>query len=147
MAMENGYALDYDDEIEKESSFIELPAGDYDFVIDHYERGIHNGSEKIPECKKLTVYFNIILPDNQSVQIRQDYILWSTLEWKLSELFLSVGLKKEGERTRMDWNSLAGSTGRCAITLDQDKSDPSKKYNHIKKLYPKKAKSWQGGFK
>lgn len=142
-----GKPLDWDDEIEKESSFVELPPGDYDFVIDHIEKGMHNGSDKIPACKKVTVYFNILSADGQTAQIRQDYILWSTLEWKISELFLGVGLKKQGERVRMVWESLAGCTGRCEVTLDQDKKDPSKKYNHIKKLYPKETKTWQGGFR
>ena len=44
--------LNWDDEIEKDNSFITLPEGDYDFVIDHFERARHPGSEKIPPATK-----------------------------------------------------------------------------------------------
>ena len=35
---EMGRELNWDDEITKDSSFVELPPGDYDFTVDHYER-------------------------------------------------------------------------------------------------------------
>ena len=131
--------LNWDDEISKDSNFIELPAGDYEFTIDHYERGRSKGSDKIPPSNMAIVYFNIKGPDGQEVQIRENYILHSKLEWKLSELFMSVGLKKKGETKRMNWNALPGLTGRAKITLDPDQNDPAKKYNHINKLYPKES--------
>ena len=147
MSADNNGALDWSDEIEKESSFIELPEGDYDFVIDHYERGRHNGSDKIPPCNMAIVYFNIRTYDGQEVQVRQNYLLHRKMEWKLSELFRGVGLKGEGEKVIMAWDRLAGLSGRCKVTLDPDRNDPSKKYNHIDKLYPKEPNSWQGAFK
>ena len=143
--MESGY--DWNDEIEMGSSFVELPEGDYDFMIDHYERARFNGSDKTPACNMATVYFNIRTFDNQAVQIRENFILHPNMKWKLSELFISVGLAKENERSHMPWDRLAGLTGRCQVSLDADRNDPSKKYNHIKKLYPKEPKTWQGGFK
>lgn len=136
MAMEER-ELGWDDEISKESSFVELPEGDYDFTVDHYERARFQGSEKIPPCNMATVYFRVYGPDQQEATIRENFILHTRLEWKLSELFRSVGLKKEGEKLRMNWNALPGLTGRAQISLDPDRNDPNKKYNHIKKLYPK----------
>lgn len=144
-AMETGY--DWNDEIEKESNFVELPEGDYDFVIDHYERARFNGNDKIPACNMATVFFNIRTYDNQEAQIRENFILHPRMEWKLSELFSSVGLKGKNEKIHMAWDRLAGLSGRCQVSLDVDKNDSSKKYNHIKKLYPKEPKNWQGGFK
>ena len=132
-----GRELNWDDEISKDSSFVELPAGDYDFTIDHYERSRFNGSEKIPPCNMAIVYFNIRSSDGQETQIRENYILHEKLEWKLSELFCGVGLKKKGEPLRMNWPALPGLTGRARVSLDSDRDDPSKKYNHIKSLYPK----------
>ena len=58
-----GKELGWDDTISQESSFVELPEGDYDFVVDHWERGRFPGSEKIPACKMATVYFNVKGPD------------------------------------------------------------------------------------
>lgn len=140
-----GRELGWDDTISQESSFVELPEGDYDFVVDHWERGRFPGSEKIPACNMATVYFNVKGPDGQEGSVRENFILHTRMEWKLSELFRSVGLKKEGEEVRMNWNALPGLTGRCHITLDPDSKDPSKKYNHIKKLYPKEPKRFEAG--
>ena len=140
-----GRELGWDDSISQESSFIELPEGDYDFTIDHYDRARFPGSEKIPACNMATVYFNVRGADGAEASVRENFILHTRMEWKLSELFRSVGLKKEGEEVRMNWNALPGLTGRCHITLDPDGKDPSKKYNHIKKLYPKEPKKFEAG--
>ena len=131
--------LDWNDQIQKDSNFAEIPEGDYDFVIDHYERGRSQGSDKIPASNMAIVYFIIKGPDGVEVTVRENFILHTKLEWKLSELFCSVGLKKKGEELRMNWNALPGLTGRAHVTLDPDKNDLSKKYNHIKKLYPKET--------
>ena len=137
--------LNWDDEIEKDSSFVELPEGDYDFVIDHFERARHAGSEKIPPCNKALVFFKVTAPDGGEATIQEGYILYSTLEWKLSELFCGVGLKKKGERLKMNWAALPGLKGRAQISLDADPKDPSKKYNHIKKSYPLEEKKFEAG--
>lgn len=140
-----GRELGWEDEIQNDSSFIELPEGDYDFTIDHYDRSRFDGSEKIPPCNMALVFFSIQAPDGSTAIIRERYILHSKLEWKLSELFCSVGLKKKGEKLRMNWNSLVGATGRAHVTLDPDRNDPTKKFNHIDKLYPKEAKKFEAG--
>lgn len=140
-----GRELSWDDNIQNDSSFMELPEGDYEFTIDHYERGRSQGSEKIPPSNMAIVFFNIRTPEGQEVTIKENYILHSRLEWKLSELFCGVGLKKKGEEVRMNWNALPGLTGRARISLDADKNDPSKKYNHIKKIYPKEQGKYTAG--
>ena len=76
--------LNWDDEIEKDNSFVTIPEGDYDFVIDHFERARHSGSEKIPPCNKALVFFNVKGPDGQEITIQEGYILHTKLEWKLS---------------------------------------------------------------
>ena len=129
--------LDWTDTIEKEGSFVELPEGDYDFVIDHYERGRSKGSDKLPACNMAIVFFRITGPEGESVMIRENFILHTRLEWKLSELFASVGLKKKGEPLSMNWPALIGQRGCARVTLVPDRNDPSKKFNHIGKLYPK----------
>ena len=82
------------------------------------------------------VYFTVHDRDRE-VTIRENYVLHSSLEWKLSELFRGVGLKKEGEELRMNWNALPGLTARAKVGLKPGIKDPSKKYNFIEKLYPK----------
>ena len=137
--------FDWNDTIEKDSSFVELPEGDYDFVIDHYERGRSQGSDKIPASNMAIVFFNIRSDDGQEATIRENFILHSKLEWKLSELFCSVGLKKKGEALKMNWNAVPGLSGRAHVTLVPDKKHSTKKYNHISKLYPKEPKKFEPG--
>lgn len=137
--------LGWDDEIEKDSSFVELPPGDYDFTIDHFERGRSKGTDNIPASNMAIVFFNIVGPNGEQATIRENFILHTKLEWKLSELFASVGLKKKGEKLRMNWNMLPGLKGRAQVSLDPDKNDPNKKYNHIKKLYPFEEKKFKAG--
>lgn len=132
--------LQFDDIISSDSSFVELPEGDYQFKVESYERGRFNGSEKIPPCNMVTVSFRVEAPDGSSTTIKENFILFSRLEWKISQLYCSVGLKKEGEPTRMNWPAMPGLTGMAHVTLDPDKKDPSKKYNHISRFYPKKVK-------
>lgn len=140
-----GRELGWDDTIKNDDSFVTIPAGDYDFTVDHYERSRSQGSEKIPPSNMAVVYFNVTAPGGDQVSIRENFILHSKLEWKLSELFCSVGLKKKGEELRMNWNDLPGLTGRAQVSLDPDKNDPTKKYNHIRKLYPKEPKGYTPG--
>ena len=137
--------LGWDDVIEKDSNFVTLPEGDYDFVIDHFERARHPGSDKIPPCNKALVFFRVMGPDGQETTIQEGYILHTKLEWKLSELFCGVGLKKKGEKLKMNWPELPGLKGRAQISLDADPKDPSKKYNHIKKIYPFEEKKFEAG--
>ena len=52
--------LGWDDEIEKDGSdYVLLPEGDYDFTVESFERGRHNGSEKLPPCNKAMLKLRI----------------------------------------------------------------------------------------
>ena len=115
MSEELGRELDWGDTIQDDGkNFEPVPAGDYDFTIETFERGRSKGEGKLPPCNMATVYFTIHDRD-RDVMIRENFLLHSKLEWKLSELFRSVGLKKEGEPLRMNWQALPGLTGRCRV--------------------------------
>lgn len=143
-----GRELDWDDEIEyMENSFEPLPAGDYDFTIERFDRGRSKGEGKLPPCKMVTVYFILQGPDGREVTVRENYILNSCLEWKLSELFCGVGLLKPGGKLTMNWPALPGLTGRAKVSLQPGYKNPEKKFNRIDKLYPKQpAKFTPGSF-
>lgn len=135
--------LGWNDTITKDNEeFPLLPPGDYPFQIDYYERARHSGVKsngepsKIPACAKAIVHFNVFGQSGETVSLKQEYLLWGTLQFKLSELFRSVGLKKEGEPLQMNWDALPGLRGRCKVTQVQGSRDPSKTFNQIDKLYP-----------
>lgn len=141
-----GRELDWDDEIEyTENIFETLPAGDYEFTIERFDRGRSKGEGKLPPCKMMTVYFTLHAPDGREVTVRENYPLHSNLEWKLSELFCGVGLLKPGERLRMNWSALPGLTGRAKVGLKPGYKDPEKNFNQIVKLYPKQLTKFTPG--
>lgn len=134
--MDNNYTFDWDSEINNEDSgFVLLPEGDYEFTVDKFERGTFDGSDKLPPCKKAIVTFTIY-GENDNTTVTENFLLCGALEWKLSSLFLSVGMKKHGEPLRMNWSGLVGQKGRCHIVDTYKKKDGSEgKGNNIKKFY------------
>lgn len=138
--------MDWDTPIDDKPAREPLPAGDYDFTIGHFDRAWFDGSEKIKPCKKAVIYFNVTAPDGTEAQIRENFILTQKLQWKISQLFISVGLMKEGEEGYIpEWNKLPGLTGRAKITLDADRNNPERKYNHLDIFYPKKNHQFSSG--
>ena len=92
-----GRELGWDDSIKQDSqNFDPIPEGDYNVTIEKYDRSRSKGEGKLPPCNMAVVYF-IVHGQDREITIRENYILHSSLEWKLSELFRGVGLKKEGE--------------------------------------------------
>ena len=107
--------LDWDSTIEDDGTgFVLLEEGDYDFTVTGFERGRHNGSAKIPACNKAIVTLSIETP-NGVAEIKENLILYKTMEWKISAFFRSLGMKKHGERLVMDWDKVLGAAGRAHI--------------------------------
>lgn len=125
--------LNWDDEIlEENGEFTPLDEGDYEFIVLKVERARSQGGGKLPPCNMAKVTFKIA--DNE---ITENFLLHSSLEWKLSQLFLSVGMKKHGEPLRMNWTGLQGKTGKCHVIIEKySKRDGTEGItNRIKKLY------------
>lgn len=143
---ELGRELGWDDTITNESKDFEpVPAGDYEFMIEKYERSRSTGEGKLPPCNMAVVYFTIYDRDRE-VEIRENYILHEKLMWKLSELFVSVGLAKpEDKEIKMNWPMLAGRKGRAKVKVEPGVKDPNKQFNRIDKLYPYEAPKFQPG--
>ena len=142
-----GKELGWDDQIQEDGKeFITLPEGDYDFTIDHYERGRSQGKGKLPPCNMAIVHFLIRNPHGEDIIVKENFVLHTSLEWKLSELFASVGQKQKGEQIRMNWNSLPGSTGRCTLYIEEyEKNGEKRTINKIKKLHPYQPKRFKPG--
>lgn len=135
---DQGRELSWDDEIQQESSWILLPDGDYKFTVEKFNRARHNGSEKVPPCPKAIVSFRVFDGKGNSTLITENLFLHTSMEWKLSEFFASIGMKQKGEKARMNWNEVYGKSGVCHVKIHnykkKDNSDGQK--NQINKLYP-----------
>ena len=87
----------WNDEITEEGGNYEpLPEGDYDFTVAKVERARSQGKGKLPPCNMAKVTFDVWGADDKR-EITVNFVLHSSLEWKLSQLFLSVSMKKHGD--------------------------------------------------
>jgi len=141
-------ALDWEDEIEQDSAeFTVFPEGDYDFEVTGFERARYQGGEKIPPCNKAIIKIKI-KDGEKSTTINHNLLLYSTLEWRISEFFISIGMKKKGEKVAPKWGNVIGSTGRAKIGIrkwENKEKRTSGEANEVLKLYPKEQKTFRAG--
>ncbi len=131
--------LNWDDTIAKDpSDFILLPEGDYNFTVESFERGRHEGSAKLPACNKAVLTLRIDSAEG-TAKITHNLFLHSKTEGLLSAFFCCIGQKKKGEPLKMDWGKVPGSVGKCKVgTYSYTNRDgEERKSNDIKKFYPK----------
>ena len=105
--------MSWDDVIENDGQeFVILPEGDYTFTVTNFERGRFPGSAKLPPCNKATLTLNI---DNDLgiATAKIDLLLYRTVEWKIAAFFRSIGQKKHGEKTVMNWNKVINARGKA----------------------------------
>lgn len=136
-AVERGF--EWDDTITKDAGeYILLPEGDYNFVVESFERGRHPGSEKLPACNKAILTLRVDAPEG-TVKITHNLFLHTKTEGMLSAFFSSIGQKKKGEPFKMNWGYVPGATGKCKIGIRTYKPEQGgeRKYNEIKQFYPK----------
>ena len=109
--------LGWDDEISNDSgNFILLEEGDYNFTVAAFERARFPGSQKLPPCNKAVLTLAVETPEG-TANVKYDLVLYSTLEWKISEFFRAIGQKKHGETLRPRWNEVVGSKGRARFKV------------------------------
>lgn len=107
--------LGWGDEITQDSNnFDPFENGIYMFTVKEYEKTRTRGNEKFPPCNmaKLTLE----LSDGQrNVRAFDNLVLRNDLEWKIGQFFLSIGMKKENERARIDFDGAIGKSGYVKV--------------------------------
>lgn len=158
MADYNNYSeydeLDLNGSIEQESQFADIPVGDYDGIIDHYEIGVCEWQNENYNGKKmLTVYINLDV-NGQEVQVRDNIVLVKNMEWKISQFFLGTGQKKKGVPLQNLGRAIRETPGlrvRVSYVEDQKrKRQDGTPYKNIGKYYEKASTTapvtgWNGG--
>lgn len=112
----------WDDEIENdaEMEFVTLPEGDYRFMMQEYEKAIYNGSStKIGLGCPMVIVKLKIFSDKGNANVQDRLYMNKNLEWKLSSFFRSLGMKKHGQKFKMDFDAAIGKEGMCHIKLTQ----------------------------
>lgn len=141
----NGHEIGWDSQIENDSpDFTILPEGDYDFEVTEFERGRHNGSEKLPPCNKAIVTVKIKGQEGESF-IKHNLFLHSITEGMLCAFFTGIGQRQKGEKVTMNWNAVVGSKGRAKVGIRKFTNDEGREltFNEIKKFYEPKEGSQQ----
>ena len=130
--------LGWNDAIENDGpNFVLLPEGDYDFMVEKFERGRHNGSDKLPPCNKATVYLKINAPDGEVTTIKHNLFLHTKCEGLLCAFFTAIGQRKHGERISMNWSKVTGAHGRAKVGVYKWTGNDGKEHesNDIKRFY------------
>lgn len=132
----DAHEIGWGDQIVAEGGeFLLLDEGDYDFTVTAFERGRFPGSAKIPACNKAVLTLTVQTPNGEA-NTKYDLILWSSLEWKISEFFRSIGQKKSGEAFVPRWNEVVGSKGRAHFKPRKYlKNGEERQVNDISKFY------------
>ena len=127
--------FDWDDFIEddgEERSFVTLEPGKYVFEVSSFERGYHEAKTggKAPSCPKATIKIRIVTDAGDAI-LTENFLLYKKMEWKISQFFRCIGLKKHEEKLKMQWDKVTGRTGTAIITKDPGKED-GVFFNHVK---------------
>lgn len=149
--------LDFDSEFTADGTqpeFKPLPKGTYPFVVEDVERAfVQSPDSKYYKCPMACVTFRINgrSEDGEDMEItrKENFMLHKKFLWKISQLFISVGLAKQGENFRPDWGALVTRCGQCEVSVSEyTKKDGSKGHgNQIDKyLPPDAAPAWKRGF-
>lgn len=131
--------LGWDDEIEKDGGdFILLPAGDYNFTVEKFERGRFQGSEKMPACNQAKLTLTVHSPEHGDVTVFNNLLLHTKTEGLLSNFFTGIGQKKKGEKLRMNWNAVIGAKGRLKLEINKFKGRDGEERtnNQVKTFLP-----------
>ena len=148
-----GNVLDLNSSIEKESQFVDIPEGEYDAVIDHVENDVCQWNNEYNGNPMISVYVNIETSEGEG-QLRDNIVLNSDFEWKLSQLFLGTGQKRKGQplpNLGRAIQELPGTRVRVKVVKREGKGEKAGTfYSNIGSYIEKKANApaagWSGGF-
>ena len=123
--------MNWDDVIENDGQeYILLPEGDYNYRVTSFERGQFPGGPKIPPCPKARLTLSVDT-DQGTATARVDLLLYRTVEWKMAAFFRSIGQKKHGEKTVMNWSKVLGARGRAHFKPSSSKDDQKRQFNDV----------------
>lgn len=132
MANFDNELFDWDSEIESDGQeYVTVEPGDYTFTVTDVERKQFQGSDKMPACNMVVVSGEIDVPKGKAT-FRENMYLIKRNEWKLSSFFRCLGMKKHGEKLRMNFPGAVGKRGMAAFKV---REYGDKTYNQVDRFY------------
>lgn len=124
--------FDWDSEIESDGQeYVAVVPGDYSFTVTKVERKQYQGSDKIPACNMAEVSGTIDVPKGTAT-FRERLYLVGSQERILSSFFRCLGMKKRGEKLRMNFPGAVGKKGYAKFCNHEYNGNT---YNQIEKYY------------
>lgn len=126
--------LSWDDEINANADeYVLLEPGEYDFRVLGYTRARFPGSAKLPPCNQAKVQIQI-----GDTFLEHNLFLHTKTEGLICAFFKAIGARQSGERLQMNWDTIAGATGRCVVKVREwmGKDGDIRKSNYISKFLP-----------
>lgn len=120
--MEEQKKFGWDDEIENEGGqFTLFEPGIYKFTVTKFERERYQGGEKIPACNCADLELEITDESGHTTTVLERLFLIEKMEWKLCQFFTALGLRKKGERFRMQFDKILGRSGMAKVIVNRYK--------------------------
>lgn len=129
-------AFGWDDEIEysEGGSFSLLPAGEYPFIVTNFERSNYTPgpNSKAPACNMAVITVKVTAPNGEETTLKEQFLMYEKMKWKLSQFFVSIGQQKIGEPLRPNWGGLLGAKGKLKLIVNDyiDKKTGEEKQNN-----------------
>ena len=111
------HELGWDDAIQRDSQYVMVPPGDYNFRVLKVERGRHPGSDNLPPCNKAELTLEVSNGTDKTMMTANLYLHTKT-EGILCAFFTAIGQRKRGESLKPRWNEVVGSTGTCKLGVN-----------------------------
>lgn len=127
--------MSWDSEILQDDNSL-IREGDYNALAVNVERGRHNGSERMLPCDKAIVTLRLATEEGPR-DFETVLFLHKKTEWVLSSFFRAIGLKKHGEKLKMDWSKVKGSKLRVHMGIRTYKGRDGEEHtaNNIDRYY------------
>lgn len=128
-------AFGWDDEIEysEGGNFTLLPEGEYPFIVTNFERSNYTPgpNSKAPACNMAVISVKVTAPNGDETTLKEQFLMYEKMKWKLSQFFVSIGQQKKGEALRPNWQALLGAQGKLKLIVNPYKD---KKTGEDKKI-------------
>lgn len=123
--------------------FVLLPEGVYPFTISNVEKKFYEPkpTSKLPACPMAEITLDIDGGAHGNTKLIHRLFWHSSTMWKVSELFIGVGIAKKGESFKADPDMLIGKTGKCEIaqqSYTKSNGDPGTR-NELKRCLEPEA--------
>lgn len=102
----------------EEREYTLLEAGSYPFVITNVEKKFYEPKEgsKLPSCPQAQITLEVDGGDQGKTKLIHNLFYTKSTIWKVTELFMAVGLAKKGENYNPDPEQLLGKSAMCELS-------------------------------